>query len=213
MKLLIFDTETTGLPIDKFKPASKESNNWPHIVSISWVLLDSATNKIESRKNYIIKPLNWIIPVEASNIHGITHDYAMLHGNDLRSVMIEFLYEKYDILVAHNMQFDYNIIYNALKWDLNYNFYGISKPRLCTMEISRQICKIPYPSGIPGYKGPKLSELYEFVFHKKPDSASLHSSSYDTDILVEIIQKSDIIRLKMNLEEPLKLWDNRTLLI
>lgn len=48
MKLLIFDTETTGLP--KSRKASTEGpNNWPHIVSISWVILDSDTNKIEKQ--------------------------------------------------------------------------------------------------------------------------------------------------------------------
>jgi len=44
MRLLIFDTETTGLPKSR-QPSSKGPNNWPHIVSISWVILDADTNK------------------------------------------------------------------------------------------------------------------------------------------------------------------------
>ena len=68
MKLLIFDTETTGLPKSR-KPSKEESNNWPHLVSISWIILDSETNQIEKERSYIVQPKGWIIPEESVRIH------------------------------------------------------------------------------------------------------------------------------------------------
>ena len=184
MKLLIFDTETTGLPRLKI-PANIEPNNWPHIVSISWVILDSDTNQIEKRRSYIIRPINWTIPEESVEIHGITSEKALQDGVQLSSVVGEFLAEQYDVLVAHNLEFDYNVLCNAIIWDLELPFKEFRKKKMCTMELSRNICNLKTLFGKP--KSPKLSELYEHVFKKKPSSVDLHNSIYDVQILTEIV--------------------------
>jgi DNA polymerase III epsilon subunit-like protein len=197
MKLLIFDTETTGLPRIRV-PAMMEPNNWPHIVSISWVILNSDTNVIEKQKSYIIKPLNWTIPEDSVKIHGITTERANAEGKQLSSVIGEFLAEPHDLLVAHNLEFDLNVIYNAIRWDLELPFKHMNKPSCCTMELSRDICNLNPIFGKP--KSPKLSELYEFVFKKQPNKNSLHNSLYDTLILAEVIQHCQELRSKMNLK-------------
>jgi DNA polymerase III epsilon subunit-like protein len=196
MRMLIFDTETTGLPKSR-QPSSKGPNNWPHIVSISWVILNSDTNKVEKERSYIITPSNWVIPEESIRIHGITQEKAQTQGSDLAKVMGEFLAENYDVLVAHNLEFDYNVIHNAVQWDLEIPFGSLYKKMVCTMELSRDICKLKTMYG--RYKSPKLSELYEHVFKKSPKKESLHTSIYDVLILTEIIQSCDELRLKMNL--------------
>jgi DNA polymerase III epsilon subunit-like protein len=195
MKVLLFDTETTGLPKSN-NPSSNGPNNWPHIVSISWVILDVDTNTVLKKKYYVIYPKNWEIPEESVKIHGITTTKAKEDGQDLQVVISEFLGESYDALIAHNMDFDYNVLHNAIEWDLDIQFAGISKPKYCSMKLSRDICKIV--KGM-SYKNPKLSELYEFVFKKKPEVASLHNSLYDTMILTDIVQSCDELRRKMNL--------------
>lgn len=200
MKLLIFDTETTGLPVDRNKQAIKEPNNWPHIVSISWVVLDADTNKIESKNSFFVKPEKWTIPLEATKIHGITHETAMIKGSPLSEVMEQFSRESYDYLVAHNIQFDFNVLMNAYYWDLGMKVNDTLYKRKCTMMLSTDLCKL---QGQWGYRWPKLSELYEFAFHRKPISTSLHSSLYDTLILAEIVQHCDELRHKMGL--PVKL--------
>lgn len=196
MRLLIFDTETTGLPRLKI-PSSKEPNNWPHIVSISWVILDTDTNSIVKQKSYIVKPVTWIIPEDSIRIHGITQEKAMREGEELAKVMGEFLGEGYDVLVAHNLDFDYNVIHNAIHWDLELPFNTIYAKKMCTMELSRDICKMRTMYG--KYKSPKLSELYEYAFKRSPNKESLHSSMYDVLILTEVIQHCDELRSKMNL--------------
>lgn len=196
MRLLIFDTETTGLPKSR-QPSSKGPNNWPHIVSISWVILNADTNTVEKEQSYIVKPLGWIIPEDSIKIHGITNEKANAQGTDLAKIMGEFLAETYDMLVAHNLEFDFNVLHNAIQWDLELPFSSLYRKMCCTMELSRDICKIRTTFG--SYKSPKLSELYEYVFKKSPNKESLHTSIYDVLILTEIVQHSDELRSKMNL--------------
>jgi DNA polymerase III epsilon subunit-like protein len=196
MKLLIFDTETTGLP--KSRKASKEgSNNWPHMVSISWIILDSETNQIEKERSYIVQPRSWIIPEESIQIHGITQERAEREGDSLATILGEFLAENYDMLVAHNMEFDYNVLDNAIRWDLDMSFNEIKKPKICTMELGRDLCKLRTLFGKP--KAPKLKELYEHAFGSPPDETQLHNSLYDTKVLTKVIQEYTPLRVKMNL--------------
>ena len=199
MKVLIFDTETTGLPTQRVG-ANAGPNNWPHLVSIAWMVLDSDSNKVVTQKSYVIKPINWTIPEESTAIHGIIHHYAERYGADLGAVMDEFLTTEHDILVAHNMAFDENVLINALLWDLGRSdFSGLTKPRFCTMSIGRDMCQLPYPSGLAGNKPPKLTELYEHVFHKKPIKSRLHGSFYDTKILCDILKVCNHIRSRIGL--------------
>ena len=199
MKVLIFDTETTGLPTQRVG-ANAGPNNWPHLVSIAWMVLDSDSNKVVTQKSYVIKPINWTIPEESTVIHGIIHHYAERYGADLGAVMDEFLTTEHDILVAHNMAFDENVLINAMLWDLGRSdFSGLTKPRFCTMSIGRDMCQLPYPSGFAGNKPPKLTELYEHVFHKKPIKSRLHGSFYDTKILCDILKVCNHIRSRIGL--------------
>ena len=157
--MIVFDTETTGLP--KYRDqAHKGSGNWPHLVSIAWIKVE---NTIIFKKYFIIKP-QWSIPVDSTKIHGITVEKAMQKGHDLHKVMKEFMEDcSGQELIAHNMNFDYNVIINAIMWDLNLP-YPEFKKLYCTMELSKNLLKIP---GQYGYKYPKLLELYEYVTKKR----------------------------------------------
>jgi len=200
MKFLIFDTETTGLPRDFGASAFKGPNNWPHIVSISWAIMDDSFKKVISSQSYMIKPRGWDIPFESSLIHGITTAEAIEYGHDLGEVMDKFFSEDCDGYIAHNIHFDRNVIYNAMLWDLGYTFFeGLGKPKMCTMQIGRNICKLPKN------KSPKLSELYEHCTAKKPNTSSLHNSLYDTLFLCEAISACPEIRIDL-----IKSYDNQT---
>jgi hypothetical protein len=52
------------------------------------------------------------------------------------------------------------------------------------------MCHIPFGNGRPGYKSPKLSELYEFTMNLVPVPTDLHNALYDVQILVEILKNS-----------------------
>lgn len=202
MKILIFDTETTGLPHESSLPATQSPNNWPHIVSISWVILDSVSNTVMKSHCYIVKPEKWTIPAESTRIHGITQSQALEFGLPLRYVIDQFNSEQFDVMVAHNLNFDMNVLINAIMWDLGDPFHGFAKRKACTMTIGKPMCKLP---GRFGYKQPKLTELYQHVTGQLPKSNQLHNALFDTLYLCEIIQKSSEIRIQLGIiPTPLK---------
>jgi len=59
VKLLPFDTETTGIPIWS-TPSGNE--NQPHMVQLAAMLVDSETKEIVESMDVIIKPYGWVIP-------------------------------------------------------------------------------------------------------------------------------------------------------
>lgn len=192
---MVFDTETTGLPKTR-NAAIKGPDNWPHIVSISWIILDADTNTILKKASYIVRPNGWVIPQDSITIHRITNENAHLNGVPLSDAIYAFANEDPDILVAHNADFDFNVLVNAIKWDLGIDPIVLDKPMFCSMKLSKNICQIPSKYG---FKAPKLSELYEFVMKKSPTVGSLHGSLYDAEILTEILQNCNELRKQMGL--------------
>jgi len=191
MKLLFFDTETTGLPKSR-DPVSKGPNNWPHMVSISWVIQDDG--KTIETQNFIVKP-NWQIPPDSIKIHGISQERAWRDGQPLKEILEKFFSISYDWIVGHNIDFDLNVLINACLWDLKLDMPKFGN-QFCTMKHSTELCRIPMGTR---WKSPKLGELYEHVFKKKPIQELLHSSSYDTLLLVEIVQEFKPFRKMLGL--------------
>ncbi len=103
---IFFDTETTGVPRD-YKAPTTDTNNWPRMVQLGWILMDGEGNKL-SQKDYIIRPDGYIIPDDAVRIHGITTQRAMEEGRDLAAVVDEFMtdFDQATFIVGHNIDFD-----------------------------------------------------------------------------------------------------------
>lgn len=157
---LFFDTETTGLPAYS-EIILADLDNWPRLVQLAYLLYDENKCLISGR-DFIIKPCGFVIPADASRIHGITTEKAIRDGHDLRTVLKEFqsVINQADYLIAHNMNFDENIIRaeylrNKMRDSI------LRKKRICTMESTTNFCAI---DGYYGYKWPKLSELYFTLF-------------------------------------------------
>ncbi len=174
---LIFDTETTGLPVNYNAPIS-DSDNWPRMVQISWQLHDKKGDLIEV-KNFIIKPEGYEIPYSAEKIHGISTKRAQMQGVELEFVLNEFneALKKTEFVVGHNISFDINII--AAEFYRKNIKSDIEKfPLIDTKEDSTDFCAIPKPRGT-GYKWPNLSELHEKLFGEKFSEA--HNSAADVE--------------------------------
>ena len=157
---LFFDTETTGLPKDYKAPAS-DIDNWPRLVQLAFLLYDNGGNLIKGG-DFIIKPDGFIIPDEASKIHGITNEKANEQGVDIKFALEEFSEMIYhsDFIVAHNMNFDEKIIGAEL---IRNGYIDIltNKKKICTMLKTVDYCSIP---GKYGFKWPKLQELHLKLF-------------------------------------------------
>lgn len=173
--ILFFDTETTGLP-KNYKSPYTDTDNWPRLVQLAYIICDS-NGQIIDKGCWIVKPNNFIIPNEASNIHRITNDRAQLEGLPINIVLNNFksILNQSDYLVAHNISFDVNILGAELtRLNITSNLDSIEK--ICTMEKSTNHCAI---EGNYGYKWPKLSELYYKLFNTYFEEA--HDAAVDIE--------------------------------
>jgi DNA polymerase III epsilon subunit-like protein len=190
VKFILFDTETTGLPRDKYKSALIGPDNWPDIVSICWMLFEGHT--LIKKVYHIIKPKGWKIPLEASKIHGITDAIAEAKGVPLQDVMDEFRTDIKDSyrIIAHNLEFDKNVVFGAYKWHLGIDpltFWPV-KAEFCTAQVSKWEMKLPsrYPNSSDPYKFPSLGELYKDTFKVDAPSGA-HNAERDVDVLQAIV--------------------------
>ena len=112
MRVLVFDTETTGLPKSRII-SPNTLIQFPHIVQFSYIIYDTSLNIIcDSVDNIIKLKDNISIPVESTNIHNITNEISKTNGKTIEKVFDEFFYhlKNIDLIVGHNIEFDINII-------------------------------------------------------------------------------------------------------
>lgn len=167
-KYLFFDTETTGIPQD-YKAPCTDTDNWPRLVQLGWILTDSRGNELR-RGNRIVRPEGFEIPAAASDVHGITTERALAEGEPLRDVMLAFGADLNESgwLVGHNIDYDLHVVgteYYRLGYDHRIMF---ARPYVCTMQATIDFCSIP---GKYGPKWPRLQELYVRLFGREFDGA------------------------------------------
>lgn len=190
--ILFFDTETTGLPKNRNSNALESKENWPDIVSVAWAVYEHNGSLV--KKSYsIVKPDGWVIEQGAINVHGITEEKAHAEGRPLRDVLSELKadLEKSDTVVAHNIEFDKNVLFHAYKWRLNQNPWHLwPETEFCTMTHGEPEAKIPskYPSSKRPYKPPTLTELYKVAFDGKEPTGQ-HNSMKDVEIMCDVYWK------------------------
>ena len=164
---VFFDTETTGLP-KNWKAPVTELDNWPRLIQLAYIIYTENGEKLEVG-NHIIKPEGFIIPEEASNVHGITTEKALEEGKDLTQILQQFysIVSDSNVIVAHNISFDEKVIGSEF---LRNSFNNIlnEKQKICTMTTTVNFCCIPGPYG---FKWPGLAELHIKLFGKNFDNA------------------------------------------
>lgn len=182
MKVLIFDVETTGLPERGASLMNLEK--YPYIVQFSWMIYDASQNRIDNVNDHIVKiPEHITIPIEASNVHGITNDRMRTEGKDINIILDIFTKDMLDsqVIVAHNLTFDKTIVQAEYLRNKRINWLGRHrKMEYCTMKRSLNICNIYKKNIYTGEKTkkyPKLMELHHYWFKTVPNN--LHNSLID----------------------------------
>ena len=138
VKILVFDTETTGLPPQMpgsdwnkrqefdatlLKPQGLESSwatmldKWPSIIQLSYILYDmDAPENSKVFNKYIDIPENIVISEGSVEIHHITRETILNAPAENRSTIQDALYEFLndvklaEIIVGHNVQFDRKMV-------------------------------------------------------------------------------------------------------
>ena len=138
MKLLCFDTETSELLSDKTKEFCK-------IVQLSWIMYDTET--FQQEENDFI--LNIHQEVTNSHIHRITTEMSE-KGYDFSDIYQMFFDDlrECDFLLAHNIQYDLNMLevelFRLEKYDLIDELYA--KRYKDTMHMGSKQNRGKYPT-------------------------------------------------------------------
>ena len=188
MKVLVFDTETTGL---QEKDASiYDKSKWPYIIQLSYILYDMSNNSALIKNNYIKIHTSVVISQESFNIHHIGREILDDQGIHIVPALREFneCLKLCDVVVGHNISFDKRLIFvECFRHNIKQSFTQfidnkkIVKPEFCTMKNTTQFCKLERLSKTNQVyiKNPKLSELYSILFPEEVLPTNLHNSLID----------------------------------
>jgi DNA polymerase III subunit epsilon len=177
---LFKDTETTGLY--HYGTPSNDPKQ-PYIVELALLLTDIEGDTIKSFST-LIKPEGWVIPQEATNVHGITTEECEEKGipfEEAYQVYLSFR-EECKLIIGHNISYDSKMIRRVAGKE-RYDSLPV-KEKYCTMQKSTPICKI---SGKRGYKWPKLEEAYRIICGKEIEGA--HRAMADVEATKELFFK------------------------
>ena len=164
MLVTVFDVETTGLPPrpSKYKRYPDPMTEYTmydkaRVVELAYTMYayDESTHKKELVRSVscLINPYEAFV-IENTWIHGISHKTAVEHGYSANDVLVAFLrdVERSDKIVAHNLEFDYNIVLSEC-----YRIGLDPSPLLTTTKR----CTMKYEQRILGLvRFPKLVDLY-----------------------------------------------------
>tara|TARA_B100001287_G_C22618902_1_gene499006 strand:- start:598 stop:1257 length:660 start_codon:yes stop_codon:yes gene_type:complete len=211
MKVLVFDTETTGI----IKDTMTDLNDYPNIVQLSYIVYDTIKKNIVECCDFIINHKNkFKIPEESTKVHGITNEISLKQGVSIKKALKSLLDSLNDVnyLVAHNLNFDKKMI------EVELSRLGLDGPKMinkiiynledfCTMNKSRSICKIDTGRkntlGRTIYKNPKQSELHKHLFGTTP--VNLHNSLNDVLVCLRCFIMLQFKRDVCDYSEELKL--------
>lgn len=161
MCYIAWDTETTGLPMT-YDTATKDNIHLfdnCRIVSLAFVLYSTRGRELSSYYSVVYPDT---FQVTATEIHGITHDHALMYGKKFEEVYDDLVKAiNGHILVAHNSKFDQNVLFSeCYRRGLSVEpFEAITF--VCTLKLVKDLYLKPK----------KLKVIYEELTGKKLDDA------------------------------------------
>ncbi len=178
MKILVFDTETTGF-INKKDPSLEIQ---PHIIQFAWILWELKDGKYTEieRKDILIKP-PISIPYGASQVHHI-YDIDVQSAPKMDEVIDEIMefINSADAIIGHNIEYDEDMLKLELRRLEKVHMYAPSQV-ICTMKTTVDYCAIQW--NWLRFKYPKLGELHKKLFWE------YFSWAHDAMVDVEATQK------------------------
>ena len=198
LTILLLDTETNGLPKNRFAPPS-DFDAYPAILQLSWAIYTVDGSRLTSVKSRDIGvQLDPSIPWDAgaAKIHGITEVEAR-HGTPAIKALqdLGFALRDVDVVVAHNLAFDKPVL-RAAGYSVGLrDLWPATIKEFCTMKECRDLVKLPATAAqakyadLGPYKSPRLNELYAWLYGHMYDisGAVLHTAKSDTHCLAQCI--------------------------
>ena len=175
--ICVLDTETTGKDVPF--AAITDSQKWSVVRLVQFAYeLYTVEGELVEKKCVLIKPDGYTIPESSTLIHGIIQERAMNEGITMIEVcsMLEKVLPKVNTIVAHNLEFDTNVIQSEL---YRYHQFFLldqwkQKENECTMLMGKRYLG----------KWTKLSVLAEHCGIQVP--TGLHQADVDTHLCATI---------------------------
>jgi len=181
---------------------------YPRIIQFSYILLNRKTNEtkivnkiIQLDEKAFLSPISEAIHNISMKMSRETDKNGYFINPTIEHVLCEFMedFNKANIIVAHNLRFDRNIILaelcrlrtkNPIYEEYIKDFYH-NKKEFCTCDFGTDICKIVAVSkvGKMYYKMPKLKDLYKHLFDIDIDETILHNAFVDVVVCLGCFYK------------------------
>jgi DNA polymerase III alpha subunit (gram-positive type) len=174
IKIIIFDTETHGLPKD-YKAPIERPGAWPRILELGWELWEydtvNKTPKMVKKKTELVKFTGGFEITDRFALQRFSTKTNNLFGVDIKDLLSEFIQDRLmcQYSVGHNISFDRKII--RAEMFRNGFIDEFSCKNICTMHKSRDYCNL-YKKKIPS-----LSELHRKLFGA--DFVDAHNAGAD----------------------------------
>lgn len=162
MSYIAWDTETTGLPMARTRATPDNIDNFKHCRMLSLALVKyTSTGREVSSYHGIVYPSDF--EVKATEIHGITPEYAMAVGKPFKDIYETFIetMRGIDILVAHNSRFDEDVLFSEC-YRHGLSVEPFKRMRfVCTLDMTKNIF----------LRTMKLGVLYKELFGEELEGA------------------------------------------
>lgn len=198
LTILLLDTETNGLPKNRYAPIS-EPGLWPAILQLSWAVYtvtpEGIMTELESRDVGVSLAPEIPWDTGAAKIHGLS-EYEGRNGTPALTVLTELAaaLRRVSVVVAHNLAFDKPVIRAAAYAEGLRSLWPSDIKEFCSMRSTTDLVRIPPTAkqmefNVSKYKSPRLSELYQWLFGAAYDvsGSALHSAKGDVHCLAECI--------------------------
>jgi len=193
-KKIVIDIETTGFPEKNgymyYHPSHIEKYENSRIIEIAYSILDEENNVIRDYSQFI----KYDKPIPNTAVHGITDDMII---NGITFSEFAKIFEKdlkiAEVIVAHNLQFDYSVIVSEL--------FRIARPDLIELITKKALycTMINSMRYLNSGKFLKLIDVYNHVTGARANQS--HRAHEDVSMCVVIFSKivktnRDLIKLR-----------------
>lgn len=185
-------------------PLETLNKDYPYITQLSYIVYDNFEKKIvHSFNSYIQIPEHVVLSEEIMKLTNVTREKCD-QGIPISEALVKFhqTLELTNVIVAHNIQFDMNMIKiecrrneSSFKNHLSMIQMFNDKKIVCTMMEGMKRFKLQ--------KFPRLAHLYELLFNEEIENYNipLHNSLVDSIVCLlcylQMIEKEDITQQKI----------------
>ncbi len=158
MKYLVIDTETNGV-FDFKLPADAEGQ--ARLAHLAMIYLDEDGNE-ERRGDIYVVPNGWTMSAEASAVNGLTDEFLVEHGSDVRNALQVYQNAVEDgrAIVAFHAQFDCKVMRGEFR-RLGLPDLFEQTNNICVMRPMVKLCGLKQ-AGTNRPKFPKLGEALAY---------------------------------------------------